>query len=59
MPDVALAACLVLVVALVGTSVAGFVWSHRKDDPMGSLVGLGAIVVAGMPAAAYGAMSAF
>jgi len=59
MPDVAPATCLILVVALVVTAVVGFVWSHRKDDPMGSLIGLGALVVAGIPAAAYGAMSAF
>jgi hypothetical protein len=58
MPDVALAACLVLVVTLVVTAVVAFWWSHRKDDPMGSLVGLGALVVAGGPAAAYGAMAA-
>jgi len=58
MPDVALATCLFLVVALVVTAVVGFVWSHRKDDQMGSLIGLGALVVAGMPAIAYGAMAA-
>ena len=57
MPDLALTACLILVVALVGTAVAAFVRSHRKDDSMGSLVGMGAMVVAGMPAAAYGAMT--
>jgi hypothetical protein len=58
MPDVALATCLFLIMALVVTAVGGFVWSHRKDDPMGSLIGLGALVAAGMPAAAYGAMTA-
>ncbi len=59
MPDLAAATCLLLVVALVVTSVAAFVRSHGKDDPMGSLVGLGALVVAGIPAAAYGAMAGF
>ena len=59
MPEFALAACLVLVVALVGTSAIAFVWSHRKEDPMGSLIGLGSLVAAGIPAAAYGAMAAF
>jgi hypothetical protein len=58
-PDVVLAACLFLVVALVVTSAIAFVWSHRKNDPLGSLIGLGAVVVAGVPAAAYGAMTAF
>lgn len=57
MPDVALAVCLLLVGTLVAASVAAFVWSHRKDDPMGSLIGLGALVIAGLPAAAYGAMT--
>lgn len=50
MPDPALPACLILVAAPVGTSVAAFLQSHRKDDPMGSLVGLGAMVIAGVPA---------
>jgi len=59
MPDLALATCLLLVVALVATAVVGFLWSHRKNDPMGSLIGLCALVVAGLPAAAYGAMTAF
>jgi len=59
MPDLVPGTCLVLVVALVVTSVGAFVWSHRKDDPMGALVGLGALVIAGVPAAAYGAMAAF
>lgn len=59
MPDVASAACVFLVVALVGAAVTGYVWSHRNNDPMGSLMGLGALLLAGMPAAAYGAMSAF
>ena len=59
MPDFALAACLLLVVALVLTSAIAFVWSHRNGDPMGSLIGLGALVIAGIPAAAYGAMAAF
>ena len=59
MPDVALVACLFLVVALVLTSAVAFVWSHRTGDPMGSLIGLGSLVIAGMPAAAYGAMAAF
>jgi len=59
MPDPALTACLVLVVALVGTSVAAFLQSHGKDDPMRSLVGLGAMVVAAVPAVAYGAMTSF
>jgi len=58
MPDVAPAACLFLVVALVVAAVIGFVRSSRTDDPMGSLLGLGALVVAGMPAAAYAAMTA-
>jgi hypothetical protein len=58
MPDLVLASCLFLVVALVVTSVIAFVWSHRKNAPMGSLVGLGALVIAGVPAAAYGAMAA-
>jgi hypothetical protein len=58
-PDVALAACLLLVVALVITSVIALVWSHRNDDPLGSLIGLGAVAIAGVPAAAYGAMTAF
>jgi hypothetical protein len=58
-PDVALAACLVLVVGLVVTSVIAFARSHRNDDPLGSLIGLSALVIAGVPAAAYGAMTAF
>jgi len=56
-PDVVLAACLLLVVALVVTSVIAFVWSHRQNDRLGSLIGLGAVVAAGVPAAAYGAMT--
>jgi hypothetical protein len=59
MPDLIPGTCLVLVVALVLTSVGAFVWSHRKDDPMGALVGLGAQVIAGVPAAAYGVMVAY
>jgi hypothetical protein len=43
MPDLLPGTCLVLVVALVVTSVGAFVWS----------------VIAGVPAAAYGAMAAF
>jgi hypothetical protein len=58
MPDLGLATCLFLVVALVVTSGVAFVRSHGKDDPVGSLVGLGALVIAGVPAAAYGAMAA-
>lgn len=54
---VVLGACLFLVVALVLTSVVAFVWSRRKDDPMGDLVGLTAVVMAGLPAAAYGTMA--
>jgi anti-sigma B factor antagonist len=49
---------IVLVVALVMTSVIAFVWSHRNDDPMRSLIGLGAVVIAGVPAAPYWAMTA-
>lgn len=59
MPDPALTACLILVVALVATSAAAFLQSHRKDDAMGSLVGLGAMTVAAVPAVAYGAMTSF
>ena len=59
MPDLVPLACLLLVVALVVISVVAFVWSHRREDPMGSLVGLGAMVSAGVPAAAFGAMAAF
>lgn len=54
-----LVACLVLVVALVVTSLAALVWSHRKDDPLASVVGMVAMVTAGIPAAVYGAMTAF
>jgi hypothetical protein len=56
-PDLVLTTCLSLVAALVVTSAVAFVRSHRKDDTVGSLVGLGALVVAGVPAAAYGAMA--
>jgi hypothetical protein len=59
MPDLVPGTCLVLVVALVVTSVGAFGWSHRKDDPMGALVGLGALVIADVPTAAYGAMASF
>lgn len=59
MPDLALTACLILASALVAASVAAFLRSHRKDDPTGSLVGLGAMVLAAVPAVAYGAMSSF
>jgi len=59
MHDVAVVTCLFLVVALVVTSVAAFVRSHRKDDQMGSLVGLGALIFAGIPAATYGAITGF
>jgi hypothetical protein len=59
MPDVVLGTCLLLVAALVAISVVAFVRSHRKEDPMGSLIGLGALVIAGIPAAAYGAMTGF
>jgi len=59
MPDLAAAACLILVVGLVVTAMVAFVRSHRKDDEMGSLVGLGALIFAGIPAAAYGAMTGF
>jgi len=59
MPELASAVCVFLVVALVGVAAGGYVWSHRNKDQMGSLMGLGALVVAGLPAAAYGAMSAF
>ena len=59
MPDLALATCLFLVVALVVVAVVGFVWSHRKNDPMGSLLGLSALFAAGVPAAVYGAMTAY
>jgi hypothetical protein len=58
MPDLVPATCLVLVVVLVVASVTAFVWSDRKNAPMGFLVGLGALVMAGVPAAAYGAMAA-
>lgn len=54
---VVLAVCLFLVVALVLTSVGAFVWSRRRGDPMGDLVGLTAVVMAGLPAAAYGTMA--
>jgi hypothetical protein len=54
MPDLVLATCLLLVV----TSAVAFVRSHRRDNRRGSLVGLGVLVVAGVPAAAYGAMTA-
>ena len=59
MPDLGAAACLILVAGLVVTSVAAFVRSHRKDDEMGSLVGLGALIFAGIPAATYGAITGF
>ena len=55
MPELVLATCLILVV----TSVVAFVRSHRKGSPMGSLIGLAALVIAGIPAAAYGAMTSF
>jgi len=58
-PDAALVTCLVLVVALMGIAAAAFVRSHRTKDPMGSLVGLGALVVSAVPAVAYGAMTSF
>jgi hypothetical protein len=53
MPELVLVTCLLL----VATSVVAFVRSHRKGSPMGSLIGLAALVVAGIPAAAYGAMT--
>ena len=59
MPDLASAVCVFLVVVLVGAAATGYVWSHRHKDQMGSLMGLGALLVAGLPAAAYAAMSAF
>jgi ABC-type phosphate transport system permease subunit len=58
-PDVALAACLVLVVALVLTSVMAFARSHRNEDPLGSLIGFVALLLAGVPAVAYGASTSF
>jgi len=57
--SVVLTVCLVLTVALVLISLIAFVRSHRRSDPMDSLIGLAAMVGAGIPAAAYGAMSAF
>jgi hypothetical protein len=52
----AAAVCLVLAVALVLTSGVAFVRSRRKDDPTGGVVGLTAMIIAGFPAAAYGAL---
>lgn len=59
MPAPVLTACLALAVSLVLVSLIAFVRSHRQRDPLGSLVGLLAMLTAGIPAAAYGAMSAF
>jgi hypothetical protein len=59
MPAPLLITCLVLVGSLVLVSVIAFVRSHRRRDPLGALVGLLAMLSAGIPAAAYGAMSAF
>jgi len=55
----ALSACLFLVAALVLVSLAAFVRSQRAKDPLASLIGLLAMVTAGIPAAAYGAMTGF
>lgn len=55
MPELVLATCLLL----VATSVVAFMRSHRKGHPIGALIGLGALVLAGIPAAAYGAMTSF
>lgn len=55
MPELVLATCLLL----VATSVVAFVRSHRKGSPMGSLIGFGALVMAGIPAVAYGATTSF
>ena len=52
-----LATCLFLVVALVITSVVLFVRSHREHDSVGGLIGMTAMIFAGFPAAAYGAMT--
>jgi hypothetical protein len=55
MPELLLATCLLL----VATSVVAFVRSHRKGSPMGSLIGFGALVMAGIPPVAYGATTSF
>ena len=52
-----LATCLFLVVAFVIASLVAFVRSHRDDDSVGGLIGMTAMIFAGIPAAAYGAMT--
>jgi len=59
MSDLAIAACLLLVAVLVLTSAIAFAWSRRQDDARGALLGLGALMIAAIPAAAYGATASF
>jgi hypothetical protein len=49
--------CLVLTVVLVLTAVVLLVRSVRRDDATFDLLGLTTLLVAGAPAAAYGAAS--
>jgi hypothetical protein len=49
------AVCLFLVAALVLASGVAFMRSRREDDTTGGVIGLTAMIIAGFPAAAYGA----
>jgi hypothetical protein len=53
----AVAACLALTVVLVLGAVVLLARSVRRDDATADLLGLTALLVAGAPAAAYGAAS--
>jgi hypothetical protein len=51
------AVCLLLVLALASVGTWLLFRGYRRDDALGSLLGLLVIVAAGIPAAAFGAVS--